>query len=444
MQIARWYFVALLCIPFYIGPSLATNAQLNAERLLVVLLVFAFFTRVVNLRFGHSFKELYSARPLTLMAFIFYFSWRGLAAALSPQTVSMLLFINEFMTEVFMAFVFYGFFFVKDYTDPLIKVLKASVVFIFAIVCLEIVLKQNPFSAFAPADAGNAIKAAAIERAGLIRAKGTFEHPLTLAYFVISVLPFFLFGDRARGFTHRRLFVLGLVLIGVATGSRTALGMMFVELVVYVLISKPAFGFNAKRLDARLVLIPAVLLLLPLIIMLAEQRAGASLLQSNARTAQLTNGLIAIWNQPWFGYGQGQGPTQAIETAMKYGEGSIYMWEENFNTIDNWFLSVALSSGLPSLIAFVAYLFAVVVPPIVLVTSAKVRVQMRDNTHLGLVYALILSCAAQMGFMAILSIFTLHPLYFIFSFWLISLHILYARMRQRDQKPLPFSVQKLQ
>ena len=435
MRIAQWYFLALLCIPFYIGPELVPNAQLNAERTLIAILALSVIFTILRVNLTYYTASLAKGRPITFLAFALFFTWRAITAILSPYPVSTLLFVNELMTEAFVSLLFFSLFFTQNKEKHILKSLKISVIFIFIIVCIELTIGENPFTDFAPENAGTAINST-LERAGAIRTKGTFEHPLTLAYYIAAVLPFFLFGGSEIGMRHKWIFVILLTFMALTTGSRTIIGIILIEFAVFVFLTKPKIRYGYKALDLRIFLMSIAFLSLPFLIDYLNNKTGMGLFSSYARYAQIVNGLTAIWNEPLFGYGQGPGPTNAIELTVRYGDGSLFMWNENFRSVDNWFLSVALSSGLPALLFLLLFFSGTVFPSIHQTLTYQGKCELIRQKKLNLKYALILSCVAQFMIMSVLSIFTLHPLFFIFSLWLIAIQqdISLQVSRQNDGK----------
>lgn len=421
----RWYLVALLCIPFYIGPELAQNFQLNVERSLIGLLVFGCLVGAVRSGIGAAYGRLFLLRPFTMGAFSAYFFWRLLAAIVSPYRVSTFLYINEFMTTAIVPLMFFAIFFLRDDVERLYRILFWSIVFVFAVVAFERLTHSNPFTPLAPAGAGRAIINAGIERGGILRSKGTFEHPLTLGNFVLLTLPLVLFAGRQFSIKLRtRLLLVGMLLaIALFTGSRSTMLLTAVEVAIFLTFSGVKINTGNGGIPLGWIWMPVIPVMLWVVITVVEQRSGYGLFSSYIRQAQIQNGLISIGSQPFLGFGAGPGPIRAIAEAMTYGEGSLRMWDANMTTVDNWYLSVLLGSGYPALISLLMFQFMILLMSSRDLLSRVRRQRLNERGVLGIYIGLTFSCASEMVMMSVLSIFTLHAFYFILAFWLISLQV---------------------
>lgn len=435
MYLPRLYLFALLCIPFYIGPELATNVQLNVERLTLVLLASAVLAGAYGKVIRPAISQLWRTSPVFLLSFIGFFLWRALAAFVSPYTVSQYLVLNEVISNAFVFIMFFGLYFQKGTIQPILRILTFSVFWMAFIVLIELATQSNPFTPFASASAGDAILNASIERGGLLRAKGAFEHPLTLGQYVVFLLPIVLFMDRAQLPVRRAFLVAGLLIgIGIATGSRATMLILMVQILTYLLFWGLRVGVAGRQVNLGVFLWVLVPVAAFFVATLAERITGNELFSSYTRVAQIVNGLIAAGNAPWFGFGQGPGGTQAIADTVTYASGSLMLWEANLNTIDNWFLSILLGSGLPAVILFSIFNLTVLLPGAWCILHGPTRREIRDKGELGQFIGVFIAFGGSLGFMAILSIFTLHPLHFILLAWL---GALCARYRRTSPSVLP-------
>lgn len=426
-RLAGWYFVALLCIPFYIGPSIVANVQINAERLLIALLVLGCFFGLFRGLVLPPLRVLIARHPLTMMFFLAYFFWRALTAIASPYAVSNYLFINEILSTAFIPLIFFGIFFIRNDTRVLCRILSVSTIFIFFVVCTELMLGANLFTALAPADAGRAISDASIERAGELRAKGTFEHPLTLGNFVLLALPLVLFAGHSfsRKRSGRLVLALMLIVLGVATGSRSTMFGVAIIVLAYLVLSGLRLRTGWRKANYGYLILPFVPVILAGAVAFAEQRSGSDFFSSYIRDAQIRNGLIALAQSPWLGFGAGPGPIGAIVDGMTYGPGALYMWEANLTTVDNWYLSVLLGSGIPAFMALVGFNLSILLAALLVLVNSRIRGRLARGGDLGMFVGLTIACLMETGMMVVLSIFTLHPLYFIFAFWMLALIVRY-------------------
>ena len=301
------YLFALLCVPFYIGPELATNVQLNLERVTLALLAAGVLIGVFGPVIRPALRFLWQNSPVFLLCFAGFFLWRITASILSPYAVSKYLVINELISNAFVFLLFFQLYFRRGAVQTVLRVLALSVLWMALVVAVEVATGTNPFTPLAPASAGQAILDANIERAGLLRAKGAFEHPLTLGQYVIFLLPVILFMDRTL-ISRRRALTLGALLFafGVATGSRATLVIMSVEVLLYLLFWGLRIGKEGRQVNLGGMLWVFVPVVAVLVASFAEQITGNSLFSSYTRVAQIVNGLIAVGDAPWVGFGQGE------------------------------------------------------------------------------------------------------------------------------------------
>ncbi len=437
MSLAYWYLFALLAIPFYIGPELAPNVQINAERLLLMLLAMFF---VHTLRFRKRSDEVYGlfySFQLFMLLFTLFFIWRGLAAFVSPYRVSGYLFIYELVSNYLIFIIFYVTVFRVHGFFRVLRVLKFGLIVIFCFALLEAILGESILSRFALSDAGQAINATSIWRSGLLRVKSVFEHPLTLGHFLVMALPLILFIGRKYLLLREKILLLILILsMIIMTGSRATMLIAMCIIIIFFLISGPRIRLNNNSVFSLKSILLPILLITPIVIIgLVEERTGSEAFMSYTRYAQIVNGFIAIGEKPWFGFGQGPGGTAAIESVVRYGAESLKLWERNFNTIDNWFLSILLASGYPSLFLFIGFNLVILFTGLRCVLTRSIRNDMHAQGDYGLMIGVFLSLCAGFLFMIILSIFTLHPLYYILMagfMYLTEKYMRASRMRKKS------------
>jgi hypothetical protein len=420
--IALLYIAAVLMVPFYIGPELAENAQINAERLLLMLLGVSIFlgnnARVV----GAGIRVLVRERGLLTLIIGVFFTLRLVSAFASPYAVSVLIVLNELASNLLVFVVFFSVFLQFDIRRELETVFVVAVGFIFAVTLFELAAGYNPFTQFAPLDAGGAINAAEMSRDGFLRVKGTFEHALTLGHAIVMLLPFFLFASRL-GTGLRYTMIARLLLMAVFTGSRTTILISFAEVGAALIINAGRLQFGEKAVSTRAVAIAFAVLAVFTAVFLAQTTTGKGLFESYIREAQINNGLIAIQHKLWLGYGPGPGALDALVTGMK-GVGALRMWQANLTTVDNWYLTVLLTSGLPSLIFFMAMIVLLIAQGMrLLVTDSNLRNRLVRYEHQGIALAVFVSTLSAAIYMVTLSIFTVHALFYMFAAWLTATYV---------------------
>lgn len=416
MKSAYWYLFTLVSIPFYIGPEIAANVQINAERVLLVATLMLFFLSKKSANYLSGITTLYARNSFFMTVFTLFFLWRGMSSILAGQNVAIYLFLYEVASNFLILIVFYVAVFTKDGFDKVLIVLKWSLCIVLFFAVVEFILGINILASLAPANAGKAITASAITRTGVLRVKSVFEHPLTLGHLCVMILPILLFIDTKMLVPKLKwLGVISVTLLVIATGSRMTVALSAVIFVVYLLLAGPRLRFNGGRSGIRV-----GVLLLPLLIIVPLWGGGViggitgtGQLDSYVRRAQITNGLIAIEQKPMFGFGQGSAGLSAIADVVRSGERSLRLWNANFATVDNWYLSVLLSAGYPGLILFI--MFNVSLWFIALRTRMNRTIirRMKSNQEYGLWLGLFVSIVAGQVFMLILSIFTMQPFFYI-------------------------------
>lgn len=196
-------------------------------------------------------------------------------------------------------------------------------------------------------------------RAGQYRAQATFMHPLLLAEFMTFEIPLALYYIahprwhwRLLGGIAFFLFVAG----AVATGSRAALvaipPMILMSIVLLSLRRSPGSRGGALWIMTLLTLCLCVAAGIVVLAMglvdlsVITGRNAHEISSTYSRLMMFNRGLPLIAEQPFVGYGPGLSGAM-VGLANAHGE----------VTIDNYYLSLALDSGLPALLAFMALSF---------------------------------------------------------------------------------------
>ncbi|WP_202940782.1 O-antigen ligase family protein [Alteromonas macleodii] len=411
-KLFAFYVFTLLVVPFYIGPEIATNFQINLERLALVLITFYVFFKLLKTRTYFAIGDMYKKNKVFLLFFSLFFLWRFFTAISSEYIVSIFLFLYELISNFLVFFAFYLFVFSKGNSEKFLKVVYFSIYFVFAFSILEFVLGKNIFATLAPANSGAAISSEAIVRGSVYRVKSVFEHPLTLGHFCVMVLPLTLFikGYASSNFRKNNLLSLFVIAMAGLTGSRMTLLCCTLILIIYFLTNTTKIRFleGAKPTKISTFIWPFLVILPFLALMSISILSGRDSLDSYVRHAQIINGLQVISMEPIFGFGQGPGGMLAI---AKYGT-AMKLWAQNAHTIDNWFLSILMASGYPGLLLFIV-LNVLVFINLKKIFIGRERYKAISPSVYSLWLAFSISYVFGLLFMGILSIFTLHPLFYI-------------------------------
>ena len=192
-------------------------------------------------------------------------------------------------------------------------------------------------------------------RAGRYRAQSTFSHPLLLAEFMIFEIPLAMYFMAHRRLMVRLIGVFAFALFvggAVATGSRSSL----VAIPIMILLAMALFSMRQRNGFAGGILwiMSVIAMVLGSVVLLVLLYAGVldigyftgksalEMSSTNARVLMLTRGFPLIADHPLFGYGIGMG---GYILGINKAFGAI--------TIDNYYLSLALDSGVPSMIVFI-------------------------------------------------------------------------------------------
>ena len=264
---------------------------------------------------------------------------------------------------------------------------------------------------------------------GVYRVQGKYTTPLSLAEFMALATPFILHITlSARLLILRAAAAITLVLmflIIAATDSRLGVVGFLLSFLFYLL----AWGTRRWQQDRASLLAPAVTLAYPAVFVgfivstffVGRLRnmvwgSGGEASSDDARFTQLDMGMKDILNQPW-GYGFGR----AAETLG-------FMGNNEFLTIDNYYLNVALDLGI---IGFIAY-FGMFVVAIVLGSQRVLDVQ--DERRQWLVPATI----ALTNFITIKSVLSQQEGHSL-AFAILAMAVALLRAEKPDRVHPPFS-----
>lgn len=412
------YMAVLVVIPFYVDYEVVSGARINLERLMLSIIFILFFTAYLQSKGLRGLSQIYWKHgKAILFPMVFYYFWRLLGSAASGETFSVFVATNDLISNLIVFYVFLFFIFDKGKYRELIQVCLVTFGIIFLIGVVEFLLKRNFVAETLAAGRGGAIEMAQVIRNEGYRAKATFEHPLTLGHYLVMVAPILLLSKRLSVSRLPEVLVIFCCVsfLVFVTGSRATL-LIFLAFVAGYYVVSVLFS-SAKDRVLRVAFIP-ILLGVGLVGLLfgityLESISGRGIFESYTRIAQIVNGFLVFQEAPFLGHGAGgKNAAQLIFEASKL-PGGMPLWESNASTIDNWFLSVALESGLPGVVAFLVF-------NLIIFARATKIIFSKESRHvldiLGLRYlfqAFYFAALNGFVFMSILSIFTMHPFYFI-------------------------------
>ena len=235
----------------------------------------------------------------------------------------------------------------------------AAIVSIMAII--ESLLKHNLFSSWVPISTGYAEWATAERvRDGSYRVQATFDSPLLLVDYLVLVWPVALY--TASNKLSQAMRIIGVttsVLVPVAllrTGSRAALLVISIETIFILMLwirkasrNRKAGGFPYFVAIALFLSVLFAPLLLSNIKTYAGGRSSEEAMSTYARTVMVSRAIDDIGQGNIFGHGFGRSPSVI---GIKTGPPGAWIY-----VLDNYFVTIALDSGLLALICYCSYWF---------------------------------------------------------------------------------------
>lgn len=307
---------------------------------------------------SRSLRDQFVARvrgaPVLMSLIALFFAWRLLSSLASSSPLDSLyaglIEMFEFLTPFLLVVTI-----LRDRRDLdyLLLVLLVTATLVCLLAIAESMLKRNLFEPLIVVDTSRPefFREALVAklRDQQYRVKASFHHPLLLAEFLVCMLPliFYRIGKSAIAERTLLLVLLAMILWSIyAAVSRSAIVAGLVAAIAY---SGVFFvrTFARRRLDARTVFsvlaVPVFFLLAAgaysYVLELAIGRSTAEQASSLARLVMLKYGIPQVLDSPILGHGVGFGP-------LILG----YIGETGQVTLDNYYLSLALDSGLPALL----------------------------------------------------------------------------------------------
>lgn len=346
--------------PSYVVFSTGGLPGIEPKRLLtLVLLGYWLYKMFTSPVLAQRFFSRWRAGGWPLYFLVAFLLWR-LASSLSAE-----LSVYSFVQFGWSVFNHYLVFFVamsslRDRRDVawIMKLLLGGAVVVALLGGLERVLGHNLFAKFVPAD--NEAMANALSdklRDGGNRVQATFEHPMVMAEFLMMTLPiavYMLFASgrqlyRVAGSAALALIVGGVVLSGTRSAILTSAAVLGLTLVLYFLENmRGRKGLTPRGLLSLIGLIGIVTVAMAAVPVVAELVQGRNVYErgsSTARIMQYKMGVPKLEKQPLLGYGVGLGNAQV---GFKASQGRT--------SVDSYYLTMALESGVPGLLLFLAVL----------------------------------------------------------------------------------------
>lgn len=355
--------------PTYLILKVGALPKLEPRRLALLVSISFFVVMYIGSRlFRHDVS--WARNPEHKFAsciLLLYLFWRLCSCMLSQSPVAGISYVlREFINYFLVYFVSFGLFRYANVSSRASQLIIWLALIVSVYVFIEWTTGYNFFVTLTPYFTGGidsddvaamtAMQSVSRVRDGLLRAQGTFEHPLVLSEFASIAFCFALSSILFCRKIHTRLVslcacVLTLFVI-YASGSRS--GVVFsgagagVVFLLWLLSSKKKISKSSAALKILLffgLISSSILIAIPTIQLFAYGASSEQKESSSVRVEMLERGIPAIAESPIFGLGVGE----ALNVAGIVGRKGVV-------TLDNQYLALAIDSGLPALLFLVASL----------------------------------------------------------------------------------------
>ena len=409
------------CVPYFIDFQIAEGVRLNLHRLvLVATLVLLIGSWIIRNNPGSPVRVMERTRGggrMILAVACAHFLCLVMSGVASGEGLPIFLAVNAIATNLGVLLVAIEVCRREPSMAGYYQVLLASVAVVAMIVAVEAVLGHSVFRDFVQEDRNNTLNSGGLLREGATRFKGPFDHALTLAQYVVVVFPIILFSAPVRLSGLIIKVIIGSVLGGLVALTRSRYGAMIYLLQIVASVMIPVQNATRRLIFKRgsaLSILGIVAVMVPVAILASgdlgiDEYFGRDLFDANVRDVQFANGMLALQDRPWLGYGLGDNAREAIYAKALSGDGE-FMWERNAGSIDNYYLSVAVGSGIPSVFLFILmHLSLLAVATWRLPRIWRNSIAEGGRNHLVFV-GYLLSYLSGIISMTVLSIFSIHSL----------------------------------
>jgi O-antigen ligase len=412
--------------PGYLDVRFTEKVGLNPQRILTAVLFFLFCYAVISNRYFRERLVDFLKKNRFFSLAIFGYLFLRVVSSVHAGGSSILFFINELLTNFALFFICIS----LDIEAKKFRIACFVMVITLFIVSLfgiyEHIFEYNFLRNFISGDNKLSLTALAVKyRSGSYRSQSTFEHPLALTQFIVLLLPFALLSR--IGIKNYIIIAFGFAFAIMALYFTYSRSGILCLLLTFTLVAFLRLR-ELKIVKSQRHIYLGLLLLCGLFLVGSVGAAGYYLSQGSttgeesstrARLVQLYNGAKAIKESPLIGYGPGNAAGVLFGIANSP-ESEEKMYRES---IDNLYLTRAIESGIPAVILF---LYINIYIGYVLYKETK---KMAFNRRLKF-YFILTGIVGVMCVTAILSIFTVLPLFFLSS----GLAIAYA-LRQNTCVP---------
>lgn len=401
-KIVLLFIVMYSMLPSYLGTRVA-GVLFNAQRAMTIVMILLLIAEAAANRYAipRLIRVVTRARATaSLLAVYLVFRF---ASAIQSSDFS--LSINAALADILSStvFLYLGIHYARDLKrlDTLIRTLVLAAAVLCVIGLVEAAFGRNLLATAFP---GLEVSDDYYLRFALTskvrdahRVQSTFLHPLAFASYLVLVMPLAAYCmQRAKTLAGRGFYLGVTTLIAInasLTGSRAALLLIALISLVYwvrhsvrLLDARPDFKRAIGVASLGLAGL-ALVLAIPLARQLVAGKGEDEQASTAGRVVQLARGAQSVAEHPMLGVG----PRMAGKYAGTYSGRDA--------TVDNWYLTVVVESGVIALIGFCGSLAS-----LLWLCGGLVHAHRRSRRLAGLFFSILLSVAAFSLFMVILSL----------------------------------------
>jgi hypothetical protein len=357
-------FISLYSLfPSYLGMRVA-GVLFNAPRAMTIgMIALILIDIAANKRTVPRLTQVFKRSSTPLLFVVGYLGFRFASAFASDDAgISFNAATSEFIYST--VFLFIGLYFVRslEQFDRLIVVIVVACGIICVIGLVEASMQRNLVAAAFPmmeVTDEDYLKIALSEKLrGTYRVQSTFYHPLAFASYLILMMPLGIYCfRRAKRSVAKVSFFIVVMLMGVNayfTSSRAALlAMVAIALFYWTkfslgMLNQRPYVKRAIGITNICLIVAVAVCTVPAAEHLVKGKSQDEQSSSSGRLVQLQRGGEVVAEHPVFGVGP--------RMAGKYAGISDSFGE----TVDNWYLSLAVESGVGALVCFVGILTSIV------------------------------------------------------------------------------------
>ena len=340
--------------PAYAVIKIGALPGLNLQRIFIILLIISWlFSLLSSPRCYNELLNTIKTYRYLVLNLLAYFLWRYISISKSDNFIlSFYAATNDFISYFIVFMIGLTVWHSSKQLSRVVFLLIVLSIIVSLIGIYEGHVEKNIFEQFVPITSEYTSQALEAKIRDSYRVQATFEHPLVLAEYFVFVIPLALvMAVNSRSLFYRILGSAAVILDGLAlwkTGSRTGivvligLGFLAAAWKFWLVLKRSKDYKVVGLLFAFLPVLLAIAALGFLVINhLIQGRSSEEASSTVTRIVQLDLGIPLIFKHPLLGYGPGTG---AILLDIRN--------ESGLPTIDNYYLSIALESGLPALVFF--------------------------------------------------------------------------------------------